>query len=559
MCRVAGLPVILAVDGDPRALEKTASELRRRYDRDYRVICETTPAGGVERAEGLHEEGDELALVLADRACTDLLERVRELYPRAKRGLLIAWGEWADPETTAVIREAMSLGRIDYYVLKPWTSPDEYLHRTISELLHEWRRADPSVQREVTVISDPAVPRTHEIRHLLARSGMPHAFFRTSSPEGLRLLEEKGRAGTRAPVVILLDGTVLDDPTNTELASGYGVPTVLQRDSFDVVIVGAGPAGLAAAVYASSEGLEALVVEPESIGGQAGSSARIRNYLGFPRGLSGGELAQRAYQQAWVFGTSFLLTKEVTEIGIHGRRFELTISDGSTVEAASVILAMGIEYRRLETPGLDRLLNAGVFYGSSPADAQQVAGLNVFIVGAGNSAGQAAINLSRHAADVTLICRRKTLAESMSQYLLDEIEAASNIHARLSTIAAAASGEHWLEKLTLRGPDGTDSVPADALFVFIGAHPHTDWLPSEIERDRHGYVLTGEHLQDDSLLERKPLMFETSVPGIFAVGDMRAGSVKRVAAAVGEGSVVVQQVFRYLETVAANATGVDAQ
>jgi thioredoxin reductase (NADPH) len=358
--------------------------------------------------------------------------------------------------------------------------------------------------------------------------------------------------------VILLDGTVLEDPTNTEIASGYGVPTDLDRDEFDVVIVGAGPAGLAAAVYASSEGLEALVVEPGSIGGQAGSSARIRNYLGFPRGLSGGELAQRAYQQAWVFGTSFLLTKEVTDLDAVGGRLELTISDGSKVEATSVILATGIEYRRLETPGLEQLLNKGVFYGSSPADAQLLAGKHVVIVGAGNSAGQAAVHLSKHAAGVTIVCRKSTLAASMSRYLLDEIEACNNIHARLSTVIVGASGERWLERLTLRGPDGTESVRADALFVFIGAHPHTEWLPPEIERDQHGYVVTGEHLQGGTL-ERKPLMFETSVPGVFAVGDVRSRSVKRVAAAVGEGSAVVQHVFNYIQSIPARAASLDAQ
>jgi len=552
MFSVSDRPVILLLDSDREALARTGDELRGRYDRDYRVLVEPSPAGGVARLEALRAEGVEVALVLADRACTDLLERVREVYPRAKRGLLINWGDWADAATAEVVRESMALGRIDYYVLKPWTSPDEYLHRLVSELLLEWRRSDPSARREVTVVCERAAPRSHEIRNLLARSGVPHAVLAADSPEGSALLEEMGRPGVTHPVVVVRDGTVLDDPSDTELARhGYRVPTELEKLEFDVAIVGAGPAGLAAAVYATSEGLETLVVEPASIGGQAGWSSRIRNYLGFPRGLSGAELAQRAYQQAWVFGTHFLLTREVTGLRSRYAGHVLAISEEMEVSASSVILAMGIEYRRLHVPVLDRFLNAGVFYGSSPADSQPFAGQRVVIVGAGNSAGQAAIHLSRYAEHVTIICRGRGLASSMSQYLRDELDARGNVTVRFGTEVVDAAGEQSLERLALRGESGAEWVSAQALFVLIGGHPRADWLPPSLLRDEGGYVVTDDSIGSAWRLERAPLMFETSVPGIFAVGDVRSRSVKRVAAAVGEGSVVVHQVHRYLESLTA--------
>jgi thioredoxin reductase (NADPH) len=344
----------------------------------------------------------------------------------------------------------------------------------------------------------------------------------------------------------MLDGRAFVDPTNAELARGYGAMTELEgRREFDVVIVGAGPAGLAAAVYASSEGLRALVVERESIGGQAGSSSRIRNYLGFARGVSGAELAQRAYQQAWVFGTTFLLMRDVTELRAEGGDHVLTISDGSEVRAHSVVLAMGVNYRRLDIPALERLHGAGVFYGSSPSESQRFTGGQVCVVGGGNSAGQAAVHLSRYAERVTMVVRAGSLAASMSQYLRDEINAIPCIDVRLSTQVVDAAGENRLEQLTLLTAGGPMTVPADALFLLIGARPHTQWLPPDIACDEQGYVLTGTGVARGT--ERQPMMFETSVPGVFAVGDVRAESVKRVASAVGEGSVVMQQVHCYLD------------
>ena len=543
-------PVILLVDSDPDDLARTETELRGRYERDYELLSEATPREGSERIRALHSEGRELALVLADQACTDLLEGVHGLYPRTKRGLLVNWGAWADDTTAQVVRDSMARGHIDYYVLKPWMSPDEYLHRLVSELLLDWRRSDPAVRREVTVVCDPAAPRSHEIRNFLARSGVPHAVLSAGSSQGQAVLAETGRTGATHPVVVVLDGAVLDDPSNTELARyGYRVPTEVEKTEFDVVIVGAGPAGLAAAVYATSEGLDTLVVERASIGGQAGWSSRIRNYLGFPRGLSGAELAQRAYQQAWVFGTHFLLTREVLRLRAQGSRYALEISEGAEVEAATVILAMGIEYRRLQVPALDRLLDLGVFYGSSPADAEPLKGRRVLIVGAGNSAGQAAVHLSRYAEHVTIVCRGSRLASSMSQYLRDEVESRPNVSVSLGTEVVDAAGESSLEQVALRDAAGVRWVLADALFVLIGAHPWTDWLPASLLRDEAGYILTDEKIGAAWSAERPPLMLETSMSGVFAVGDVRSGSVKRVAAAVGEGSIVVQQVYRYLESV----------
>jgi thioredoxin reductase (NADPH) len=538
-------PVILAVDPDAGALERLTGALER-YDRDYRLVCGSSTEDALRQLERMRGDEERVAVVLAARGegelrGEELLERVNDLHPHAKRGLLIEFGAWGDNETADAIRGAMARGHIDYYVLKPWSEPDELFHRTVSEFLHEWHRANAAGRRELTVVADRYSPRGFELRNLLARNGVPHAFHASDTDEGRRLLEVCGRADGNEPVVLLPDDTFLVDPTNQDLAEkGYKVTTRLLEDPgrFDVAVVGAGPAGLAAAVYASSEGLNTFVVERESIGGQAGASARIRNYLGFQRGVAGGELATRAYQQAWVFGTSFLLMREAIALSSAEGAHVLEISDGLTIEARSVVLATGATYRKLGIPALENFDGVGVFTGFSSSDAQQFSGGRVFVVGAGNSGGQAAVHAARFADSVTLLCRRPTLVDNMSQYLIDEIHAAG-VEVRLSTQIVDADGEGRLQHLKLRTGEtgGTETVEADAVFVLIGAQPRTDWLPTEIERDERGFVVTGggDH------------MFETSVPGIFAIGDARAGSVKRVASAVGEGSVVIQQVHRYLE------------
>lgn len=544
-------PVILAVDPDRDAISRITAHLAR-YSDDYRIQCGSSTEDALAKLEGMRETGDRVAVVLAGRGegglpAEELLERVNRLHPHAKRGLLIDFGAWGDEETANAIRRSMALGHIDYYVLKPWNEPDELFHRTVVEFLHEWRRAHGTGRRELTVVADRYSPRGFELRNLLARNGVPHAWHTSDSEEGRRLLHVCGREESSEPVVVLPDDSFLVDPTNQELAEkGYRVRTSIAADSgvFDVAVVGAGPAGLAAAVYASSEGLKALVVERTSIGGQAGASARIRNYLGFQRGVAGGELATRAYQQAWVFGTTFLLMREVVGLRATSGGYVLEISDGSELEARSVVLAMGVTYRRLGIPALEDFDGVGVFYGFSSSDAQQFAGGHVYVVGAGNSGGQAAVHATRHAGEVTLLCRRKSLEDNMSQYLIDEVHAAG-VDVRLETQIVGAEGEGRLESLMLRtgATGGRASVPADAVFVLIGAQPHTDWLPVEVDRDERGFVRTGggEH------------MFETSAAGVFAIGDVRAESVKRVASAVGEGSVVIHQVHRYLESVSASA------
>lgn len=536
-------PLIFAVDEDKTSIARITGELQR-YERDYGVVCGPSTQAALEQLERLREERRHVAMVLAARGSGDLkgeelLAHVHELHPHAKRGLLIEWGGWTDPETADCIRDAMACGYIDYYVLKPWTEPDELFHRTVSEFLFEWRRASALGRRELTVVADPSSSRGYEIRNLLARNGVPHVFFSCDSDEGRAILSQCDRVDARRPIVLLPDDSVLDNPTDEVLArEGYRVPMELREHGrFDVAIVGAGPAGLAAAVYASSEGLRAVVVERESIGGQSTSSARIRNYLGFSRGVTGGELAQRAYQQAWVFGTEFLLLRGVEEMQAADDGYVLRISDGTAIEARSVVLAMGVVYRRLEIPGLEELTGSGVYYGASRSDAQLYTGGDVYVVGGANSAGQAAVLLSRYASTVTLLVRGPALSATMSRYLIDEIDSIENIRVLCSTEVVGVEGESRLESLTLRNGDGVEStVSADALFLLIGAAPDTGWLPEQI-RDERGFVLTGggEHL------------FETSLPGVFAVGDVRAGSVKRVASAVGEGSVVIQQVHAYLD------------
>ena len=550
-------PVILAVDDDVDAREHLERELRR-YEFDYRVVVSDDVGDSVAQLEAFARSGEPVAIVFAAQWMSgltggELLQRSRELHPRAKRGLLVDFGAWGDPPTATAIRHAMAVGDIDYYVLKPWRDADELFHRTISEFLYEWSRIESSETREIVLVAPPFTRRGSELNNLLVRNGLPHVVVSSDAPEGRALLLDAGHEGCTEPVVFLHDGRVLVDPTNQELAHAYGVSTELDdRRDFDVVIVGAGPAGLAAAVYAAAEGLDSLVIEREAIGGQAGTSSRIRNYLGFSRGVSGAELAQRAYQQAWVFGAGFLLMHEVASMGGDTDRHVVTINDGTEVTGRAVVLATGVTYTRLDVPEIEALVGSGVFYGSSVGEAQACAGKHVFVVGGGNSAGQAALYVARHAARVTILVRGASLAASMSQYLRDEIDAAAHVDVRFRTQVVGGGGRTRLDHLVLRDLDaGTDeTVEAGALFLLIGAQPHTGWLPDAIARDQAGFVLTGSDLlrerADAWTAERAPGPYETSVSGIFAVGDVRARSVKRVAGAVGEGSVVIQQVGAYL-------------
>jgi thioredoxin reductase (NADPH) len=558
-------PALVVVDDDERALDRTAEELRRRYAADYRIVAERSPHAALAELERMAADRESVAVVLADQwmeglTGAELLGRLHRLHPSAKRGLLVDWGAWGDARTADAILEAIAEGSTDYYVLKPWHSPDELFQRTIAEFLHEWSRTQSSRPKALTVIGDPRSPRAHEIVNLLARNGVPHVFRPVDSDEAAALLAEYETAATTGPVVLTVDERVLVDPTNAELAGGYGVPTALdgERD-FDVIVVGAGPAGLSAAVYASSEGLRTLVVEREAIGGQAASSSLIRNYLGFSRGITGAELAQRAYQQAWVFATRFVLMREAVSFGSDGDRHVVELSEGGEASARAVVLATGVAYRRLGIPSLEALVGVGVHYGGSVASTYPIAGGHVYVIGGGNSAGQAALHLARQAAQATILVRGPSLADTMSRYLIDAIDATENVDVRTSMEVTDGGGDGQLERLTLRHRETgeVEVVPAAAVFVLIGSSPHTEWLPPGIARDRWGFLVTGTDIGTDPdaharwSLDRPPLQYETTLPGIFAVGDVRHRSVKRVASAVGEGSVAITQVHEYLSLTAA--------
>jgi thioredoxin reductase (NADPH) len=547
-------PVLLAVDDDRDALRVVAGELRHRYSRDYEVVCEASPEAALKKLEALAEEGAEVALVLAAQwlsgiTGTELLGRVHQLHPHTKRGLLIDWGAWGDRATGGAIHEAMAHGRIDYYVLRPAGTPDEVFHQAVSSFLLEWSRAQRIAPHTIHVVGESWSGRAYELRDILERCAMPHAFCLANSEKGRELLA--GVDGEpRLPLMILPDGSVLVDPSDAEVGAAGGAAVDPGRSEFDVVIVGCGPAGLSAAVYAASEGFSTLVVDEGGLGGQATSSSLIRNYLGFPRGISGGRLAEQAYEQAWVFGANFAFMQCAVGIQRDGDRVRVMLSQHGAVSARSVIVATGATYRRLDIPELEELSGAGVFYGGPASETQGLKGLEVYVVGGANSAGQAALHLARYASRVTLVVRSESLAAGMSHYLVRQVQAAANVDVRLGSEVVGGGGDgSWLERLVIRGADGQEeTVPAKGLFLMIGAHPRSEWLPPEIARDSRGFVLTGQDLGDDCgwPLERRPFLLETSMPGVFAVGDIRHGAVKRVASAVGDGSIAIQLVHQLM-------------
>jgi thioredoxin reductase (NADPH) len=543
-------PVLLAVDADTAALSDVERELRDRYASNYRVVCTRSPDEALAILTRLSDAGQEVALVLAAQwlsgtTGSELLERVGQLHPHAKRGLLVPWRAWGDRPTAEAILDSMALGRIDYYVLRPAASPDELFHQAITSFLLEWTKARHTAPHTIHVVGESWSGRAYELRDVLQRCVIPHAFCLAESSEGRELLARAG-GEAKLPLVVLPDGRVLSDPSDSEMAEAAGASVEPGRGDFDVVIVGAGPAGLSAAVYGASEGLDTLVVDEGGIGGQATSSSLIRNYLGFPRGVSGGQLAERAYDQAWIFGASFAFMQTASGLGRVGDRLFVTFPDDRGVGARAVILASGAAYRRLGVSGLEALNGAGVFYGGPGSEAHALAGKEAFVVGGANSAGQAALHLARYARRVTLVVRAQSLRAGMSHYLVREVQATPNVEIRLATSVVGGGGDGRLEYLVLReGAAGEhETISADGLFVLIGARPHTDWLPAEIVRDRRGFLLTGADLPEDHSwpLRRRPFLLETSMPGVFAVGDVRHGSVKRVASAVGEGSIAIQLV-----------------
>jgi thioredoxin reductase (NADPH) len=546
------LPVLLVVDDDLDALEAVEAHLVRRYERDYRVVTASALEPAHQELTQLAEAGDELALVLAARSLVDatggeLLERVRQLHPHAKRALMVTWGALADPPTAEAILDAISLGRIDYYVPLPADPPDEVFHHTIATFLLEWATEQRKVPHTVHIVGEEWSGRAYELRETFERCAAPHTFCLADSDEGRKLLEQAG-PDVKLPLMLMPDGRALSDPSNAEIAEAAGATVDFDERVYDVVIVGAGPAGLSAAVYGASEGLRTLVIDEGGIGGQARSSSLIRNYLGFPRGVSGSRLAEQAYEQASVFGAAFVFMHRVSSLGRSGEQLVLTLEDGRAARAAVVILATGASYRRLGVPALEELSGAGVFYGGPASEAHALGGKDVFVVGGGNSAGQAVLYLARYARRVTLVVRGASLEAGMSHYLTHEIQATPRIDVRTGTTIVGGGGDGRLQELVLRdGATGDEeTIAADALFALIGARPHTDWLPAEVERDSHGFLFTGDDVPDGWPLERRPASLETSMPGVLAAGDVRHGSVKRVASAVGEGSIAVQLVHGLL-------------
>ena len=564
-------PVLMVVDDNPDSLRVLEDSLRRRYANDYTVIGEVAPGQALDRLRELRTAGEAAAVVMAASAMTvtdgaEFLSQIRGIQPAAKRVLVVPRGGPAAPslrvpvslvqdrQAAAPVLRAIAHGMIDAYLPAPADSSDEGFHRAVSELLDDWAHEIAPVRPAAQLIAPEGSARAHQLRDLLGRNGIPHVFHAAGSKEGVRLLHEAGQDGSALPVLVMYTGEVLADPLNDQIAAVFGLAS-LPAEMVDVAIVGAGPAGLSAAVYTASEGLSTLLLERETFGGQAGSSSLIRNFLGFPRGISGTSLATRAFEQAWSFGAIPSMTGPVTGLERTASAFALRSAGGRICRARTVLIATGVSYRRLDAPGADRLLGAGVYYGATSSESAAFTGEHVFIAGGANSAGQAAVNLARYARQVTIVIRGESLAARMSQYLIDEIAASANIDVRTTTVIGAAEGTARLEALALTDSSAgrTETVPASALLVMIGAEPRSDWLPAEIVRDEHGFIITGSAPADSrnpaalSTRSGPPRSLETSLPGAFAAGDIRNGSVKRVASAVGEGSIAATQMNQYLE------------
>jgi thioredoxin reductase (NADPH) len=546
-------PIILVVHENAPDRELLERELTDRYSSGYQIVCETSPLSALERLDGLRQAGDRVLIVFAPERMavmpeTKFFERARQLHPRVKRVLLIPW---SNRSASKPLLRMISNGWFERYTTVPSRSPDEDFHYLVTELLRDVQQQHHGRPSVVTLVDRQWSPRSYQIRDLLQRGGLPFTFHGADSTEGQALLREVGRPAGPFPVLVRYDGLVLASPSIEELAHALGVRHASTEGLFDVVVVGAGPAGLSAAVYAASEGLRTIVVDRESIGGQAGSSSLIRNYLGFPFGISGADLCNRALDQAWSFGAETSVVREATALRADGDQLALGLGDSTELLARTVVLAIGASYQRLEVPRLEELVGAGVFYGGGITEGPAMADRHVFVVGAGNSAGQAAVHLSNYAAQVTLVVRGGGLTATMSDYLVTTIESTENIAVQLRTRVVDGHGEGKLEELVLRDDvkGDTRTVPAAALFVLIGATPHTGWLPASVARDDKGFILTGSdvpHRGRPASDRTVPLPLETSMSGVFALGDVRHGSVKRVASAVGEGSVAVRSVHEYL-------------
>jgi thioredoxin reductase (NADPH) len=541
-------PAILAVDDEPAVLAAVARDLRRGFGERFRILRATSGAEALELLGELRSRGDQVAMLIADQRMpgmpgTQYLVEARKLVPDAKRVLLTAY---ADTEAAiAAINEVA----LDYYLLKPWDPPEEQLFPVVEDLLTTWESGAALEAGGVRIVGHRFSKESHDLRDFLVRNRVPARWLDVERDgEARELLQVAGIDPERLPVVVLEDGAVLERPTVLELAERLGVTGTPAQDHYDLVVVGGGPAGLAAAVYGASEGLKTLMVEREAPGGQAGQSSRIENYLGFPAGLSGSDLARRATDQARRLGAELLTVQEAVALRVEGSARLIELSGGEVLSASCVLVASGVSYRQLDTPGFGELTGAGVYYGAAMTEARACADQHIVVIGGANSAGQAAVYFSKYAASVTMLVRGPSLAASMSHYLIEQISALENVHVRTGTTATSAEQEDGhLTSVSVAGPGGEETLSADACFVFIGASPRTDWLEGVIARDERGFILAGRDAQAAGWsLERDPYVLETTVPGVFVAGDVRARSIKRVASAVGEGSMAVSLIHEYL-------------
>jgi thioredoxin reductase (NADPH) len=553
-------PVLLTVDDDPEVSRAVERDLRRRYAERYRVLRADSGATALEALRGLKRRGDSVALLLVDQRMpqmtgVEFLGQAMELFPDAKRVLLTAYAD-----TDAAIG-AINDARIHHYLLKPWDPPEEHLYPVLDDLLDDWMGSFRPPFGGVRVLGTRWSPHSYAIRDFLARNQAPYQWIDVETAgqvaEVRRLVEAAGAESSNLPKVLFPDGTSLADPSLGELAEKLGLRMRPGVAFYDLVIVGGGPAGLAAAVYGASEGLSTLLIEMEAPGGQAGMSSRIENYLGFPSGLSGGDLARRAVAQARRFGVEILTPQQVTGVSVEGPSRVVKLATGSDIGCKVLLIATGVAYRKLDVPGAERLQGCGVYYGAAMTEAISCEGADVYIVGGANSAGQAAMYFAKYARQVVMLVRGPSLSSSMSQYLIDQIEKTPNIQVQTRSQVVEVHGDTHLEAVSIRGGENGDraTVPTNLLSIFIGAEPNTDWLSGVVERDERGFILTGADLVRDGKqptgwqLERNPYWVESSVPGIFAAGDVRHGSVKRVASGVGEGSIAVQFTHQYLSEV----------
>jgi thioredoxin reductase (NADPH) len=550
-------PVILTVDDDPQVLRAVERDLRRRYAREYRVLRAESGESALDTLGKLKLRGDPVALFLVDQRMprmtgVEFLEKAIEQFPDAKRALLTAYSD-----TEAAIRAINEVG-LDYYLQKPWDPPEQNLYPNLDDMLDDWRADYRPPFEGIRIVGDRWSPASHRARDFLARNRVPHKWLDVEgSEEARRLIANVDQGAPKLPLVVYEDGTYAEAPKNREIAERIGLRTRAEQQFYDLLIVGGGPSGLAAAVYGASEGLRTVLVEREAPGGQAGTSSRIENYLGFPRGLSGGDLARRAVDQATRFGVEILTPQEVRGVRVEDPYRIVILTDGSEISCYALIVTTGVSYRRLDVPGADRLTGAGVYYGAAQTEAFACEGEDVYIVGGANSAGQAAMFFSNQARRVILLCRGDDLRKSMSEYLVAQIEDRDNIQVRLNTNVAGVEGEEHLESISMKNSETgeTETAPASSVFIFIGAAPKTDWLDGVVERDERGFILSGPDLSKNGkrpkgwALDRDPFLLETNLPGVFVAGDVRHGSIKRCASAVGEGSIAVQFVHQYMREV----------